>query len=272
MTNGKSLSRMVGSFTMIPNSIYLQLTQIGSAAKLVYLHLSYRRNQENKCWPSYQDIQDHTGLGRTTISKALESLVEYGLIKKTRRKDKSTIYELVYSTPVPDRTTSEQEVSEPVLQETVAVLQETAPVPDRTDIVPQEDSNKTHLTRLIEQDKKEQEEKKEPTNSTIFFSDDYSEALHVFSQATGMAIVPGGPDKSETVVKQLCEAVKRYGLQETVEYAKMAYADWCARRNKEGRLYNRGGIGWVEWVFLHEIPPAQHIGLKTNEKDGSFYA
>ena len=71
---------------------------ITSTQKAILIALADRANEENKCWPSYEDICERSCANRKSVVSAIKKLEEAGLIKKTRRYSKSTVYELLIST------------------------------------------------------------------------------------------------------------------------------------------------------------------------------
>jgi len=71
---------------------------ITSTQKAILIALADRANEENKCWPSYDDICERSCANRKSVVSALKKLEELGLIQKTRRYSKSTVYELLIST------------------------------------------------------------------------------------------------------------------------------------------------------------------------------
>jgi len=180
---------MMGSFTAIPNSVYEMAPEIGPAAVLVYLHLSYRRGKDNTCWPGYDEIREYTGLGRNTISDAIKALCEAGLITKHRRFGNSTVYELIYNvSPVVPHSTNED------IKDTPVVPHSTPVVPHSTPVVPTAYANKTQLTRLNEQDV--------DTPNHLKLSDAFTQFAH-------MAYFG-----NDTTWLEACEDMAKAGIQE----------------------------------------------------------
>ena len=66
-----------------------------STAKFVLVCLADMAGQDNRCWPSYDTIQERTNLSRNAVGKALSRLEEEGYIKKHKRFGSSTVYELM---------------------------------------------------------------------------------------------------------------------------------------------------------------------------------
>lgn len=71
---------------------------ITSTQKAILIALADRANEDNKCWPSYEDICERSCANRKSVVTALRKLEELGLIQKTRRYSQSTVYELLIST------------------------------------------------------------------------------------------------------------------------------------------------------------------------------
>ena len=55
-------------------------------ARLVLLAMADYANEENQCWPAYNKLQQKCGISRPTISKAINELIEFGLIARVRRR------------------------------------------------------------------------------------------------------------------------------------------------------------------------------------------
>lgn len=74
--------------------------QLKLSDKMLLLALADRAGADNTSWPSYETLQQDTGMHRNTISGAIKRLEELGLITKTRRMKTSSLYQLI---GVPDR-------------------------------------------------------------------------------------------------------------------------------------------------------------------------
>lgn len=73
---------------------------ITSTQKAILIALADRANEDNQCWPSYDDICSRSCANRKSVVAALKKLEELGLITKTRRFSKSTVYTLAISTVI----------------------------------------------------------------------------------------------------------------------------------------------------------------------------
>lgn len=79
---------------------------ITSTQKAILIALADRANEDNQCWPSYEDICSRSCATRHAVANALRHFETIGLIRKTRRYNKSTIYELVISAEINTATSS----------------------------------------------------------------------------------------------------------------------------------------------------------------------
>jgi len=73
---------------------------ITSTQKAILIALADRANEDNECWPSYEDICARSCANQKTVASALKTLEQQGLIKKTRRYSKSTLYQLLITTDI----------------------------------------------------------------------------------------------------------------------------------------------------------------------------
>lgn len=74
--------------------------------KFVLLILANIANQEGECWPSYQYIQDLTGLASSTVRNACKTIEESGLMTIEKRLNQkggqtSNMYQLKVPPPLP---------------------------------------------------------------------------------------------------------------------------------------------------------------------------
>ncbi len=59
--------------------------EVSSRAKTVYMYLKDRSNVEGECWPAIKTIARDTSMSVSTVKRALEDLVQCGLLRKERR-------------------------------------------------------------------------------------------------------------------------------------------------------------------------------------------
>ena len=74
------------------------VTNITSTQKAILIALADRANEDGECWPSYDDICARSCATRNTVYASLVKMQKLGLLTKTRRFSKSTIYKLHIST------------------------------------------------------------------------------------------------------------------------------------------------------------------------------
>jgi len=74
-------------------AILQQLPKLSPSAVKVGIALAGRMNKNGKCWPSYAQIMQDTGLTkRNTIAEGLKQLEAMEVISKKRRRQKTTVY------------------------------------------------------------------------------------------------------------------------------------------------------------------------------------
>ncbi|AMJ41491.1 helix-turn-helix domain-containing protein [Anaerotignum propionicum] len=59
--------------------------ELPSRAKSVYMYLKDRSNADDQCWPSIKTIAKDTSMSVSTVKRAIEDLVRYGLLTKQFR-------------------------------------------------------------------------------------------------------------------------------------------------------------------------------------------
>ncbi|WP_312354183.1 helix-turn-helix domain-containing protein [Aminipila sp.] len=59
--------------------------ELPSRAKSVYMYLKDRSNADDQCWPSIKTIAKDTSMSVSTVKRAIEDLVRYGLLTKEFR-------------------------------------------------------------------------------------------------------------------------------------------------------------------------------------------
>lgn len=82
--------------------------KIGPFGIAVYMALvRYANNNDQTCYPSYETLQERLGFSRRSVARAIEILVEYGLIAKEQRragpKGRQTNIYRIRRTPAPSR-------------------------------------------------------------------------------------------------------------------------------------------------------------------------
>lgn len=80
-----------GSFLVVPNKQIVM--KLRGAPLNVFLSIVDHANADGECWPSYNTISDDVGYGRREVIRAVDDLIELGLIVKrpqTRDNGSST--------------------------------------------------------------------------------------------------------------------------------------------------------------------------------------
>lgn len=67
---------------------------INSTQKSILIALADRANEDNQCWPSYEDICERSCATRNAVSNALKVFEQKNLVTRQQRHNKSTIYTL----------------------------------------------------------------------------------------------------------------------------------------------------------------------------------
>jgi hypothetical protein len=86
-----------GMFAMIPHSFIKEAKLLKVHTRWLYVALVfYRNNKSGVAFPSYDTIQELTGLSRRMISKGLTELEKSGWIKpRSKRFGNSNVYRVV---------------------------------------------------------------------------------------------------------------------------------------------------------------------------------
>ena len=92
----RNFFKQYGPYIMVPISVYERGRWLSSRAKLMWAVLKSFENRKNKqIFPSYDKLQERSGLSRGSISLALEELETFGWLKKRKRFGHSTVYKLL---------------------------------------------------------------------------------------------------------------------------------------------------------------------------------
>lgn len=84
-----------GRFTVLPNLFIEGWKELSDAARLLFVVLRYHTNEEKEyAWPSYDQLQNLTGWGRSKISAAIQELEKYGWLERRKRFGSSVQYVL----------------------------------------------------------------------------------------------------------------------------------------------------------------------------------
>lgn len=94
------LSDKIGQFATIPETVIAQWNEIGNEGMLVFIYLRYRTNRERgTAYPSYDRIQNDTGMHPRAISRGIKALEKANLLERKKRFGKPTIYVLKLPDP-----------------------------------------------------------------------------------------------------------------------------------------------------------------------------
>lgn len=95
------LSDQIGQFVTIPFSFIEQSSQLSHIAFRLFILLRYYTNgKTGDSFPTYDLIQENTGMKRRTIAKAIRELEAAGWIERKRRFGSSTIYTIKIPAPI----------------------------------------------------------------------------------------------------------------------------------------------------------------------------
>ena len=139
------------SWTAVDNAIIKAIADIGLTAFAVYVVLQMHVNDAGECWPSIQTIAKTIGLSSRAVQYAIGRLCAAGLIVKTERPGRATLYRLTPATSctpsadgdAPDCTIPLQPVAPGGAPSCTTPLQLRAP---RTIPIEQDSHNNTHGT------------------------------------------------------------------------------------------------------------------------------
>jgi len=135
------LSDKIGKFTTIPNSVIKIGGQLGTDALVLFMVLRYHSDDNDVSFPSYDTIQQESGLIRRKIAQAIRQLEHFQLLERKRRFGNSTLY--ILKLPSISNTGGLMEDAPLVTQ--VDAISNTGGL----SLVTQVDTNKTQLTRPI---------------------------------------------------------------------------------------------------------------------------
>ena len=210
----------------MPNWAIEMGKEIGTDGLVLLLALRYHSGENKMIFPAYTLLEEHTGLNRHRIAKAIRKLEELKIIERQKRFGQSTIYRLKN------------------------LLSPTSSADSAPSVVPNVHTNKTHLTRPIEQ------EEDKPATPTTNFKNWQQEIMPLITRVTGLSYFPSSQmDKQEAIFRLL----EDYGLEQTEQAFKKHYQKWVSTPRKNGGTYNPLNFGWIDWA------QAEFIGV-TVEK------
>lgn len=98
ISNDESNERLVdkiGQFITIPFSFIREAKELSFHARWLFVTLRFYTNrQSGNAFPSYETIQELTGMRREMIAKSIRELADKGWLTKRRRFSRSNLYTL----------------------------------------------------------------------------------------------------------------------------------------------------------------------------------
>lgn len=94
-------------------------------------------------------------------------------------------------------------------------------------------------------------------------------ALKIYQGVTGLIDFPS-TDRDTAGNRIFKFWVQKKSIAATIEYLKPFFEDWCGRKGKNGKPYNRLGMGWLDWALAGEVPeqvPSNSTGRNRPKLD-----
>src|ERR1043166_6973286 len=88
-----SPTRLPDPFAPCPNWLLCR-REVSSTAKNLYARLLQYQAGDGNAWPSYDTLASEIGISRRQAINVLKELERHGLVKVTRRRNRSNIYQL----------------------------------------------------------------------------------------------------------------------------------------------------------------------------------
>lgn len=99
-TEKETLYDRIGPFVAIPHSFIKGARELSFHARWLFVTLRFYTNGESgKAFPSYDRIQQMTGMRREMIAKSIRELEEAGWLTRQKRFNSSTLYEIMRPPP-----------------------------------------------------------------------------------------------------------------------------------------------------------------------------
>jgi hypothetical protein len=123
--------RVTVPFFQVPNEVYEMDLKLQEQS--IYIYLCRCNNNGSTAFPSHQTIGKKTGMGKMSVIRSIESLVEKGLIKKIKRikvckngtTNDSNIYQVNFNLPsIRERLGVVSEMDYPSIRERLGVVSE----------------------------------------------------------------------------------------------------------------------------------------------------
>jgi hypothetical protein len=99
-TEQETLFDRIGPFVAIPHSFVKGARGLSFHARWLFVALRYYTNgKSGLAFPSYDKIRQLTGMRRAMIAKSIGELEHAGWLRRQRRFNTSTLYEIVMPRP-----------------------------------------------------------------------------------------------------------------------------------------------------------------------------
>lgn len=128
-----------GSFIVVPNKE--KLKGIGGNAQALFMWLCSYANTNGNCFPSINTLMEDLGCGRNSIFRAMQTLIEIGIVVKTNRKSKKEYLSNEYSVVILDEITNKNMEPPSPNMELPSPYMGLPPVPKR-------DTNSIHINSI----------------------------------------------------------------------------------------------------------------------------
>jgi hypothetical protein len=99
-TEHEILSDRIGPFVAIPHSFVKYARGLSFHARWLFVTLRFYTNgKSGLAFPSYDKIKELTGMRREMIAKSIRELERSGWLRRKKRFNNSTLYELLMPRP-----------------------------------------------------------------------------------------------------------------------------------------------------------------------------
>jgi len=216
----------VGPFTVISNIVIQLIPEIGRNAFVVYSCLACRANSKGECWPGYDKLQEDTGLSRAPLAEAIKILVDTGLVQRKKHFSKASTYRVI---------SSENELMMlPLVQKMNYISSE-----NELPLVQNLNSNKNHLTRIIEQETW--------GRIPVTAKEAYEHPILMYLNNLLDGFIPGDRDYKRAI--DAVVLIHEKFNSKTDEIIKSSYTTWTGRKTKQGNQYDPLNLTWLtDWA------------------------
>jgi hypothetical protein len=226
------------------------LKEFKGARLAVFMCIALHCDENGECYPSYDLIEDETGLTRGTIGTAINDLCElviegHRVLHRFRERDTAGKYigsnhYLVFPTDeevqsIEIRTVDNQGIKNPPTKN-----------PNGGEIIPE-----VNPSLKDNPPNKVKPSTTTPTNSGKII--DAAKAESIYREVTTFMSIPSL--SREEATRMICDIALVKG-DGTVDYLKRFYLAWIdpKRKQRDGRPYSKTGCGWLDWASVDTIP------------------